>query len=138
MPPRDRLLFCGALMLMPLIHLGLRFFGLGRISFAIARVVPVSTDKSPERTESDALACALSAGALVNKAANKSLFRANYLDRSVTLGLLLRLQQIVTDLRIGVRKNANQPEAHALIEYNTIVINDRDDIRLRSGAPFCR
>jgi hypothetical protein len=45
----------------------------------------------------------------------------------LTLWWLLRIQGIDSDIRIGVRKGTRL-EAHAWVEINSTVVNDRSDI----------
>jgi hypothetical protein len=41
---------------------------------------------------------------------------------------------MATELRIGVRKSAGALEAHAWVEYQGLVLNDRDDVCQRFAA----
>jgi hypothetical protein len=67
----------------------------------------------------------------VNAAANHHLRKPTCLRRSLTLKRMLLRRHVTTDLRIGIRKNRNQVDAHAWIEQAGIVINDSPDIATR-------
>jgi hypothetical protein len=58
-------------------------------------------------------------------------YRGNCLSRSLTLWWLLLGQGIHSDLRIGVNRPQGKFEAHAWIEYQGVVINDRADVGRR-------
>jgi len=62
-------------------------------------------------------------------------FRTNCLERSLALRWLLRRRGIVTELRIGARKESALFEAHAWIELGGVVLNDPDEAHLHF-APF--
>jgi hypothetical protein len=61
-------------------------------------------------------------------------YGGNCLSRSLTLWWLLRRQGVVSELRIGASKASGRFEAHAWIEYQGAVINDRPDVRERYGV----
>lgn len=61
--------------------------------------------------------------------------RATCLQQSLVLWWLLDRQGIKSDLRVGVRKEANRFEAHAWIELLGLPLNDSDDVRQRF-VPF--
>jgi len=64
----------------------------------------------------------------INAAANHHLRKPTCLRRSLTLKRMLQRRRIPTDLRIGIRKNSSQIDAHAWIEHAGIVVNDSPDI----------
>jgi hypothetical protein len=66
----------------------------------------------------------------VGIAARHAPYRGNCLSQSLTLWWLLLGQGIQSDLRIGVTSPPGRFEAHAWIEYDGAVINDRPDIGL--------
>jgi hypothetical protein len=71
---------------------------------------------------------------VVNSAAKHGIYRANCLERSLTLWWLLRRRGINTALRIGVRKYDSKFEAHAWIEYQNDVLNDSNDVSEQYSA----
>ncbi len=71
---------------------------------------------------------------LVQGAAAWSLHCPTCLHRSLTLWWLLGRQGIASELRIGVRTQEGQFEAHAWVEYQGVVLNDRADIGLDFAA----
>jgi len=64
----------------------------------------------------------------VTAAANHHPRKPTCLRRSLTLKRMLQRRYIPTGLRIGIRKNSSQLDAHAWIEHMGIVINDSQDI----------
>jgi hypothetical protein len=74
---------------------------------------------------------------VVRAAASNGPYRANCLERSLTLWWLLRLTGIESALRIGVRTAPVGVEAHAWIECGGRPLNDREDVSLRY-SPFRR
>lgn len=53
----------------------------------------------------------------------------NCLKKSLVLWYLLRCQGIVSELRIGVRREQGEFQAHAWVEYQGIVLNDTPNVR---------
>lgn len=68
---------------------------------------------------------------LVQGAAAWSLHHPTCLHRSLTLWWLLGRQGIASELRIGVRKEQGQFEAHAWVEYKGVALNDGLDVGSR-------
>jgi len=127
---QERRIFLIALLLLPMIALGLRLRGLqvvravlvGRKSFIAADVV------------GEPLARANAVARLVAAAARYGPYRAKCLPVALTLAWLLRRQGITTNLRLGVRKEAARLEAHAWIEFGGIPLNDTQDVHERFVA----
>ncbi|MGH9690435.1 MAG: lasso peptide biosynthesis B2 protein [Candidatus Acidiferrales bacterium] len=61
-------------------------------------------------------------------------FRANCLERSLALWWLLRRRGIPAELRIGGRKENDQFEAHAWVEWNGAVLSEPGDDHLHFVA----
>jgi Transglutaminase-like superfamily len=74
-------------------------------------------------------------GRMVRAAEHYSPGHATCLEESLTLWYLLEKQNISAVLRIGVRKQLNQFEAHAWVEQNGIALNQRDE-QHRHYTPF--
>lgn len=72
---------------------------------------------------------------LVQAAACRMPFRATCLVRSTTLWYLLRRQGIDSVIRIGVNREEGEFHAHAWVEIDGMVLNDRVDIH-RHYVPF--
>ena len=72
---------------------------------------------------------------LVSAAVNEGIYRANCLERSLTLWWLLRREGISSQLKIGVRKAKDKLEAHAWIEVNGSVLNDDPAVQA-NYSPF--
>jgi hypothetical protein len=122
---QERRLLARALILLPLASAALRVVRLERLlSWLEGRCPP--PDAAPD------MAQARAAARMVNAAAGAGPLRASCLPRSLALWWLLRQRRIDAGLQVGVRKMDGQFEAHAWVEVNGSVINDRPDI----GATF--
>lgn len=73
----------------------------------------------------------------VGLAARYGLCRANCLKRSLVLVSLLRRRGIACTLKMGTRMNGQKLTAHAWVEQNGVVINDRPDVA-RGFEPLSR
>jgi len=65
---------------------------------------------------------------VVAAAARNGPFRASCLEQSVALLWLLGRRGIPARLRIGVRKEHEELEAHAWVELGGVVLNDSADV----------
>ncbi len=117
-----------AALLLPIFWIALRVLGLPRLQAWLDRPL-LAGRPSPLREELARI------GTLVNIAGNHAPGPSTCLTRSLLLGWLLRRRGACGELRIGVRLNRGDFEAHAWVEYEGRPINDADDIALRF-APF--
>ncbi len=125
MPARQKLLFAGASLRMPLFWMGLRLFGFSRM----VRWTKVSTsDEDLPITSIREIADT------VNIASHVTMGSENCLVRSLVLRRALSRRGVQTELKIGVRTANGHLEAHAWLERNGIPVNDRDDIGERFAA----
>lgn len=121
---QERLLLIQALLLMPTLSLTLRIIGLQRLMKILSRttrenqIMPYAPDY------------AYRAANMTNLAAGQRPLQATCLQRSVVLWWLLRRKGIDSQIVLGIRKeNARQLQAHAWVEYQGNVLNDRPEIR---------
>ncbi len=118
------------------VALSLRFLGYSRCLRWLGR----RADRSPhvgaaaEAGSAEALELARRHARAVDVAAGNVPFRARCLERSLTLWWLLRRRRMAAELRIGVRKSERDLEAHAWVELDGRVVNDRDDVHRRYAA----
>jgi hypothetical protein len=117
---QERRVVLGALMLLPMLGIGLRLFGFRRVHWALSQMTePVAgTNSGSTSIPVDRL------GSLVAAAANNGPFRASCLPRSLLLGWLLQRQGVKTQLRFGVRKSGAGLEAHAWVEHQGRALAD--------------
>jgi hypothetical protein len=136
LPGPDRLLFVQALAMVSLTGLALRCLGFRRWHATLARLTPAAP---PRRTHdpSQLVREARRLTALLHVACLRAPSTPTCLHRSLTLWWLLRRRGLASDLRIGVRKAGNRLEAHAWVESQNRVLNDRDDVHL-TYTPFDR
>ena len=126
----EKLIFIEAATLIPLIRLKLRLFGLRR-SQRFLKTAP----KSSRSVSSRVTVVPRTLIYLVNAASNNGVFRANCLERSLLLWSLMRRRGYAADLRIGVSNEEREFKAHAWVEMNGVVLNDREDVATEF-APF--
>ncbi len=125
----ERRLLAQSLILLPLTAVALRVVGFRRWQALLARLAPVATP--PEADEADRIGQGRAAARLVDAAARRGAYRATCLPRSLVLWWLLRRRGIDAELRIGVRKEAGQFQAHAWVEYRGAALNDGTDVAER-------
>lgn len=121
----ERGLLLQALLLFPLTALGLHFLGFKRLYHGL-------TQSSSSILQQDRYQNSLPVEKIVNlvQIANRwGCYRGNCLQQSLVLWWLLRSQGYDSDLKIGVRRQAGEIEAHAWIEFQGEVLNDRADIQ---------
>ena len=122
-----------ALMLLPVVKLGLRLVGLKRMLLAMIRWAPI--DRSPSHQDGTTASGARTVARIVAAAARCGPYRATCLPSSLTLWWVLRRQGLESELRIGVHKSEKGIAAHAWVEQSGTAINDADDISQRF-SPF--
>lgn len=132
LPRPEQWILLRALLILPLIGLGLRLLGLRRLQNLLARLPSKQPDKFPKLAVSD---LAQVHTRLVQSAAQHGLYRATCLRRSLALWWLLRAQGIETHLRLGVNSGDRGFEAHAWVELEGQPLNDAQDVR-QHFSPF--
>lgn len=112
-----------AFFLLPLFALLLRWFGIRRSHTFLSRLL---ISNQPHCLNKDQiLGQAHDIARMVEIAAGRYPFRiANCLPQSLTVWWLLCCCGIDSELRIGVRKEADRLKAHAWVEYEGYVLND--------------
>ena len=123
----ENFLLAQALFLLPVNVLGLRILGFRRWQSVLERMI-ISRRNTTDVTTAQGIA------RVVNLAAAQ-MFRAICLPRSMTLWWMLRQRGITSELRIGVRKEADIFTAHAWLECQGIVLNDSAEVST-DFAPF--
>jgi hypothetical protein len=132
----ERRLLLQAFLVLPLVALGLRGFGLGPVQTLLSNLQPLGPNPD-EETGKLLLPQAQAIARLVKIAARHGLWRPKCLAQSLTLWWLLRRRKIGGDLRIGVQPQGGRLEAHAWVTCQGVVLNDGDDVHLRY-APFAK
>lgn len=132
LPASDRLLLVEAMIVLPAVGLALRWFRMNRL-FGCLRTLSGLRVRSTVAV--DRQAEALRARRLLGAAARNGLYAGNCLSRSATFWWLLRRRGVQSELRVGVRKQNGAFEAHAWVECDGIVLNDRTE-RLEDYAVF--
>ena len=123
--PADRRLCLQALAAGAAIRTALRLLGYKRCRDwldRLARVPGAEYRASPEAGQPARVA------RLVRAAARNGPFGRNCLVDALTLWWLLRRQGIVSDIRIGVRKDAGALDAHAWVECGGLALDEPADL----------
>jgi len=128
----ERSLLLQATVLLPLSSLAV---SVGTLKSWMALLNQMDTVLGPKPGVERGLPQAKLTAQMVDLAARRSLVRANCLSRSVALWWLLKRQNMDSNLRIGVRKEGEQLEAHAWVESFGRVVNDDPDVS-ETFAPF--
>lgn len=128
----ERWLLAQAFLALPLVALGLRWWGFGRIQARLHQGAALARHSSALKSDLDQ---ARATARLVTAAARYSPFRPTCLPQSLVLWWLLRRQGLAGELRIGVRPEPGRLEAHAWVEFQGQPLNDGADVA-RRFAPF--
>ncbi len=105
--------------MLPLVALGLRIFGFRRMFFILNR----QAGSLSSQRDKDKAAVVGRARYWIRYTKLHGPFRGNCLSRSLVLWWLLRRHGIETLFRIGIRKHAEEIQAHAWIEYQGRPVN---------------
>jgi hypothetical protein len=124
--PVERRLLFSAMLLLPLVGLSLRLFGLRRTHDYVCRLAPAGTGFVPDSYAGDE---ARSVARIVAIAGRRMPYRVTCLRESMVLWWLLLRRGIDAQLIVGVGKPDNVFAAHAWVEYLGQVINDDDGVR---------
>lgn len=126
--PGDRRVFLQAEVLFVVIRPALRILGLRRTQELLRQITSSWWSKVVNsETPSDARRTV----AVMQMAARHTFGSPNCLPQSLVCWALLRRRGIESELRIGTRKVGGEFEAHAWVEYQGQVLNDRSDVRER-------
>lgn len=121
----ERLALAQALVLLPALHALVQVFG-------VRRAVTWANGLNPKRgktTDKDSTSRALRLAQLVRAASRRGITSGNCLSQSLTLSWLLSRNGIASDLRIGVRRDKEQLQAHAWVELDGAPLNDRRNVQ---------
>jgi hypothetical protein len=132
LPRPEQWLLLQALLVLPLIGLGLRLLGLRRLQNLLSHCPLKEPGGVPEEEISD---LAQVHARIVEIAARHGLYRATCLRQSLALWWLLRYHGVETNLRIGVKSGAIRLEAHAWVELQGQPLNDAEDVE-QHFSPF--
>ena len=131
--PEARKLFLRAAALLPFVGMSLHTRGYKKTqgwlqkrleSRKVSALTPVSADELVQK------ACRM-----VRAAEQHGLMQSTCLEESLALWYLLGRQNISSRIRIGVRRQAGEFEAHAWVEYEGKALNQLEELH-RHYAPF--
>ncbi|MBV6623084.1 MAG: lasso peptide biosynthesis B2 protein [Rivularia sp. (in: Bacteria)] len=118
----QRYLFLQALILLPLIHLSLNFWGFKRTYSILGNTGNIGNGENLISSQ------ILTTVSMVKTAA-KYYKWATCLRKSLALWFLLRRQGIVTELQIGTRFEKEEFQAHAWIEYQGYAVGEPSGVK---------
>jgi Transglutaminase-like superfamily len=119
-----------ASILLPLVSVSLPSRGFRKTRTFLERILPASHASQKADTQTRAAFVA----EVVRAAAQTGLGRPTYLVQSLLLWWFLAQQGIASDLRIGIRKQEGNFEAHAWIESGGVILYDPDEVREHFAA----
>jgi hypothetical protein len=119
-----QMLFLRALAMLPLVSLSLRLRGFQPTRSTLQRTLARRTPQADP--DSLKMKMALTAH-MVNAADRHGLVHPSCLAKSLTLWWLLGRQGITSRLRIGIRKENDQLEAHAWVEREGVALNEPEE-----------
>ena len=123
----ERALIAQTLLLLPLMALYLKAFGLKRSYTGLLRLT-AAADSAPVSSEV-AISVARDLARIVTRVNRIYLpYMFSCLPESLTLWYLLRRRRVAAQLRLGVRTVTGFFESHAWVEYNHTSLNDTDNI----------
>ena len=127
--PVGRRLLLRVTFALPLTALGLRILGFGRVYAALERLSRRASP-SPEREARQVKGVRH----MIRYAAQHGPYRGNCLSRSLVLWWMLRRRGIESDLRIGVRRDGEDFDAHAWVEYQGRPLNASEQVHEKYAA----
>lgn len=123
--PADRRLFLQAAIALPFVRMALRMFGFRRCHAGLNRVTPVRARLAGAPPALDDVA---RMARLVRAAARHGVVDRNCLTESLAIWWLLRRRGLESDIRIGVRKDDGNLDAHAWVEWAGTALDEHRDI----------
>jgi hypothetical protein len=115
-----------SVLILPMTYAGLELFGFKRLLAIIRRFTPV-VGQVPDRCTDEIRAYTYLFSAVVRRCP----LPLKCLGRSVALCWLMRLQGVDAAVHIGVRKDDNQLDAHAWVQFGDFVLNDAKNVGQR-------
>ena len=126
--PWERWLFIRSILLLPILHTGLRVLGYSRLQALLVSVTPFKGDVATV-SQTEIIEKARGIARIVSIAAQHGLYKATCLRRSLLVWWFLREQGIPGQVCFGVRVIDSHLEAHAWVEVQGMVINDTASVR---------
>lgn len=125
-------LFLRASVMLPLVGLSLKFRGFDATRSRLRKALPHVAQQMDSGSLNKQIALTAH---MVNAADRHGLVHPSCLVKSLTLWWLLGRQGIPSELRVGVRKESGNLEAHAWVEREGIALNEPEE-RHRHYAAF--
>jgi hypothetical protein len=113
-------MFLRAAALLPLLAVSLRLCGFRKTQAFLQRFLSLPSGLP----DTGASGCSELTARMVRAAARRTVGRATCLEQSLALWWLLGRQGIASELRVGVRKNGEEFEAHAWVERDGAALNE--------------
>ena len=129
LPAGERRCYLSALVLLPLVDIGLRLFSWQCCHRWAARWAKRGLTGRPVFPLPRRISW------LVERAACHCPWPATCLRRSLLLWAFLLRSGVASELRLGFRNPDGQFEAHAWVEWNGVPLNDAPDVRSRYVVP---
>jgi len=119
-----RKLFLQALVILPVVSLSLKALGFRTTQTALRKIFSVpGNGPDPDSLRK----CIALTAHMVSSAGRHSLIHCSCLAISLTLRCLLGHQGISCEMRIGIRKENGELQAHAWVERDGVALNEPDE-----------
>jgi hypothetical protein len=125
-------LLLASLVLLPLTGLMLRIIGFKKTRSFLTKLVPAKSNSTTP--EAEQLLYAKCVAHMVNVAANHGLYRANCLKKSLVTWRLLARKGIESDLKIGVKTDSDDFQAHSWVECHGHSLGEPANINYHFSA----
>ena len=116
-----------SLIILPVIALGLRFYGLKKTRSTLVLFIPDNTGLI--FSEDEAMRGVYKVARIVDVASRHGLYFANCLKESLILWWLLTRKGIKSKIHIGVEKDSVELLAHAWVEYLGAPLNNPEQVQ---------
>jgi len=111
-----------SIVLLPLTALALYIIGFKKTKVLMTKFIPLHTENA--KSGAERLKIAERVARMVTIAANHSFYSANCLKKALVIWWLLKRKGITTELKIGVKKEGDNLQAHAWVELNGTPLTD--------------
>ena len=122
--PTAQTLFLRAVMMLSLVGLSLKFRGFDATRSTLRKMISGTTPQTEPNSRNKRIALTAH---IVNAADRHGPIHPSCLVKSLTLWWLLGRQGITSELRVGVRKEGGNLEAHAWVEREGIALNEPEE-----------
>lgn len=133
---KDRRRLMLSFVVLPLMKPGLRIFGFGNMKKVLSARSPAVTNpvRNQNLADESSIEECREITRIVNSAAYHLPFKPTCLHKSLALWWMLQREGYPSKIILGAKKEGNQFEAHAWVEYQDVILNDTEDVKERYAS----